>query len=163
MKATLLSLAALVATVLAPATPAEAGGSSASCHGSWPISMAPGISTTARQSTFTSHGETGTITCTGTVNGHGVSGPGTLGVEGALDGTCLTGNGSLTITMTIPTSGGPATFSLPATMTYYGGVGMKFSDAFVGPLTFAVVPTAGNCITEPLTEILQVGEFVLQS
>ncbi|MGH2688537.1 MAG: hypothetical protein ACRDKW_06995, partial [Actinomycetota bacterium] len=67
----------------------------ASCIGSWPVSLTPGLTATPQQSDFTSHGESGNITCSGTVKGHAVTGPGTFGLEGVLQGTCLMGSGTL--------------------------------------------------------------------
>lgn len=135
----------------------------ASCLGSWPVSMTPGLSTTPRESAFTSHGETGTITCAGKVRGHAVTGAGTFGLEGTVNGSCVMGSGSLTISLSIPTTAGRATFRVPATLTYAAGSGVKMSDAFAGPLVWTAVPTAGDCVRAPITEILQIGEFALTS
>jgi hypothetical protein len=125
--------------------------------------MTPGLSTTSRESAFTSHGEIGQITCAGMVKGHAVTGAGTFGLEGILRGTCLKGSGSLTISLSIPTTAGTATFRVPATLMYAAGSGVKMSDAFAGPLVWTAVPTAGDCVRAPITEILQIGEFALMS
>jgi hypothetical protein len=161
MKAFRLSLAALVAALI-PTSQASAAGGTATCQGSWSISMSPGISMSPATSTVTTNGQTGTITCSGTAGGHAINGPGTLGIDGSLEGTCLSGTGALTISITVPTSEGPVSRNFPAVLKYTGTVGTKTSDAFEGPLMWAAIPTSGTCVTTPLTQILQIGRFTLK-
>jgi hypothetical protein len=129
----------------------------------WHVSFSPGVGLTSQKTTATTHGETGTINCVGAINGHDVTGPGTLGLEGVIRGTCLGGTGSATLSLTVATSAGSEKVSFPATITWGPGVGFKFSDSLVGPLTFAFYPTVGDCVTTAATEAVQVGEFVLKS
>ena len=89
--------------------------------------------------------------------------PGTLGQEGVVDGTFLTGTGSGTKSATIPTAAGAQKMSFSFTMIYVPGVGLKSSDALMGPLTFVFYPSVGNGVTEPVTEIAVVAEFALKS
>ncbi len=164
MKVRLLGvLVSLVACSLfaMPVAGAQATGSTAVCVHRWTDSVSPGLTLTGRQVTFTSHGETGTITCIGAVNGHQVTGTGTFGEVGSFQGTCASGFGSATFSFSIPTTAGPAAFSVPVTFTYAAGAGLTSSAVFPG--TFVVVPTAGNCLITPVTTIAVVRVGVLQS
>lgn len=155
MKSFGLGLAATILLVLMPASPALSAAeseSTASCYGTERISFSPGISTTSQEQTFTTHGETGTINCYGRVKGHEVTGPGTFGEDGVLEGTCSGGKGSSIISVTIPTSAGSEKLSLRATFTYGPGYGSKYGDSLMGPLTFVYYPTQGDCVTAPVTE-----------
>ncbi len=144
-----------------PIAGAQGTASTAVCVHRWTDSISPGLTITARQVTFTSHGETGTITCIGQVNGNTVTGTGTFGEVGTFRGTCASGNGSATFSFTVPTTAGPATFSVPVTFTYAAGVGLSSSAVFPG--TFVVVPTAGDCLLTPVSRIAVVRVGVLQS
>jgi hypothetical protein len=110
----------------------------------------PGLSLSPSYLTFTSHGETGSINYVGSVNGHAVTGPGTLGHDGVADGTCLSGTGSAVAMMTIPTTGGSVHMRIPVEFSFVGGVGQKPAGAFPGAFLFH--PTRGDCVTTPLTE-----------
>jgi hypothetical protein len=164
MKSTRLFLAASTLLVLLPAAPVRsASGSIASCHGSWRLTFSPGVGATAQRSAFTSNGESATVTCIGQVRGHAVAGPGSLGEEGWIEGTAVAGSGASSISLTIPTSAGPEKVSFAVTITYGPGIGLKHGDPLLGPLTFVYHPTAGNGLTEPVTEIEFLTEFVLAS
>lgn len=151
----------LVAALLLPmlmAWPAHAqGGTSAVCRIVSPIHFSPGLTLSPRSGTYGSGGETGSITCEGTIYGHSVTGPGSFGFEGHYRaGDCLSHNGSGTSFFTVPTDAGPVhvaggTFresriglNGAARASHAGGI------HFVG--TYVVVPTQGNCITTVLTD-----------
>lgn len=164
MKSFRLGLATLVLLVLMPASPAfSASGSTASCLVMSPLSFSPGIRTASQRVTSTSHGETGTITCVGTVNGHEVMGPGTIGFAGFFDVSCLGGTGHETVSVTIPTSAGPEKLNFPVDETVFPGIGYKSSESLLGPLAFVYYPTEGNCVTSPVTEVAFAGQGVLKS
>jgi hypothetical protein len=155
-----LSVAVLTLPLLAVAPASAATGSTAACSFSLTLTLAPGISgTSSGTSTVTTHGETGTITCAGTVAGKGIDGMGTIGEEGTVDGTCALGSGSTTFSMTIPTASGPVTMRTPATFIYGPGLGYGGGDAFHG--SFQFLPTAGDCITTPVTQIVVLGQHIL--
>lgn len=157
-------LAAVVLLVLMPASPAfGAPESAASCLMRAHESFSPGISITPRRVAATSHGETGTINCVGAVNGHRVTGPGTLGFAGFFDVSCAGGTGYETVSATIPTSAGPQKLTFPVKETVGPGVGYKSSDSLMGPLPFVYYPTEGDCVTSPVTEIFFSGQGVLKS
>lgn len=124
--------------------------STATCVHRWTDSLSPGLTTTPGKAAFTSHGETGTIDCYGEVRGQRVTGTGTFGEEGVFEGTCAFGSSSAVFSFTIPTAGGPAKFEMPVTFTY-AGFGSTSSDVFPG--AFAIIPTAGDCLTTPITKV----------
>ena len=164
MRSFRLVLAALVVFVLIPAAPAfSATESSATCVGTGHISFSPGVGISSQKSTFTTQGQTGALNCVGMVKGSAVTGPGTFGEVGVLEGTVLGGTGSGSMSVIIPTTAGPASLTIPFTMTTGPGFGFKFSDSLAGPLTFLFYPTVGNGITAPVTEIAVVSVFFLKS
>jgi hypothetical protein len=133
---------------------AEVAGPSASravCVAHWTDSVTPGISMTPSVGTFTSNGQTGTITCVGSVAGHAVTGPGTFGEQGTASGTCASGSGTAIFSMTIPTDGGPVTLTMPAAFTFAAGIGFRPTGSFPGGFVFA--PTRGDCVLTPVTQI----------
>ena len=155
---------ALGALSVLPASPASAAGESvAVCQGAWNVSFASGLGTTAKRVAFTTHGESGSFNCVGVVRGNPVTGSGTFGQEGFVEGTVLMGAGTSTISLTIPTSAGPQKLSFQDTFTYFPGIGFKQGGPLVGPLTWVFRPTAGNGVTEPVTEIGVVGEAVIRT
>lgn len=143
-------VALLLAVVLTLPAPARAS-SRAACVASWRDTVSPGITLTPAVGAFTSHGETGTITCVGSVKGHRVTRPGTFGEQGVVRGNCAFGSGSALFSMTIPTSAGAARLQIPAVFTYAGGVGLRPTGIFPGGFVF--YPVRGDCITSPVTEI----------
>lgn len=159
------AIVAAVLAMLVPAPPAQAStGIPATCTASWHIDFDPGIDLTPRTSTFTTHGETGTITCTGRVNGHTVTGPGTTGSDGAYHGTTARGSGNEHLTATIPTTAGPQVLGFITNLTVFPRFGFKESDAFVGGLgAFVFVPTKGNGITNRVEQIFVIALFTLKS
>jgi hypothetical protein len=83
----LMMLLPLVALTVLPATPAGAAGSAAYCFHTWTDTAAPGVSTNPGRSTFTSNGEKWDLLCQGMVRGHEVTGWGTFGEYGFIEGT----------------------------------------------------------------------------
>ena len=153
--ALVLTLLATLGVSTASASPRPARSEDlASCQASdFDITVAPGVGMVYEHGTITSHGQTGTIECRGFVKGHEITGPGTFGEEGVIEGDCSGGKGSSTLSFTVPTTGGPARFSIPVTFTYKPGWGWKSADAFMGPLVFQYYPLKGDCLTEPITEV----------
>jgi hypothetical protein len=142
-----------VSTASASTRPAQSG-HVASCQASdFDITLAPGVGMVYEHGTITSHGQIGKIACRGFVKGHEVTGPGTFGEEGVIEGDCSGGEGSSTLSFTLPTTGGTARLSIPVTFTYKPGWGWKSADAFMGPLVFHYYPLKGDCLTEPITEV----------
>lgn len=164
MKRLSMVLAGAVLAAVVPALPAgSAPASLAWCTGAWHVDIRPGAGMTPGTSAFSTPRGTGTVTCVGKVNGHDVTGTGTAGQDGTLHGTALSGTGSGTKVLEIPTTAGQQVLSVPFRLEYAAGVGLKYGAAFAGPFTFVFYPTAGTGLTEPVTQIGAVAEFVLET
>jgi hypothetical protein len=143
----------LLATMLLPLhpVPVAAAASNASCHHEWTDTISPGVTSTVQRVHFTSNGERWALVCQGTVRGSEVTGPGTFGEEGVLDGSCSTGGGTVNFSFSIPTTAGMQRFHLTFQFRYAGGVGGSSNDAFPG--VFAFSPKTGDCVSSPVTEV----------
>ena len=151
----------VVLALTAASVPAGATFGGAVCSVSGRIHFDPGLGTTSQVVKFTS--SEGKIQCLGSVEGSLATGSGTFREWGVMEGTALAGTGSGVAKTAIPTLGGTKRVSFQTTFTYGPGVGVKQSDALVGPFAFTFVPTSGDGVTSPVTEIAFVGEFALQS
>jgi hypothetical protein len=150
MRRLLMLLPPMLALTVGPATPAGAAGSVAYCFHTWTDTATPGVSTAVARSTFTSNGEKWDLYCQGMVRGHEVTGPGTFGEDGVIEGTCTAGEGKVDFAFTIPTAGGEQKFRLTFPLVYGPGGGVSRTSDFPG--VFAFFPTAGDCQNQPVTE-----------
>lgn len=160
MRRVLMPLAAAALAVL-PMAPAHAGGSIAYCFHTWTDTATPGVSDTPARSRFTSGGEKWDLICQGRVKGHEVTGWGTFGEDGVLEGTCTAGEGKVNFSFTIPTAGGVQKFRLTFPFVYGPGGGTARTSEFPG--VFVFFPTAGDCTNEPVTEFQVVRNATLFS
>ena len=149
----------LVAVLLSTfmAWPAQAqGATSATCSATMLIRISPGLTLVSRPGDITTGGETGSIVCVGTFNGDHVTGPGSFGVDGTLVGSCLADSGSGTYAATVPTDAGLKHFAGRFTESSIGPVGHVDASqpgaVFRGIETF--VPTHGDCVIAPATEVV---------
>jgi hypothetical protein len=145
-----LMLLPMLGLTVAPATPAGAAGSVAYCFHTWTDTVTPGVSTTVARSTFTSNGEKWDLYCQGLVRGREVTGPGTFGEDGVIEGTCTAGQGKVNFSFTIPAAGGDQKFRLTFRFVYGPGGGTSQTTDFPG--VFVFFPTAGDCQNQPVTE-----------
>lgn len=159
----LLLCAGALAAIVPPlhGGPVAAAGSSAVCVHRRTDTVTPGTATTTRRAVFTSHGETGTIRCTGTVLGRDVTGPGSFGEDGVVVASCTSGRGQALFSITLPTSGGPVHLRVPVTLSFGPGAGQTSSTDFPG--AFVIRPVRGDCVTTPVTEIEVTRTGVLRS
>jgi hypothetical protein len=157
----LMLLFPLVALTLMPASPAEAASSAAYCFHTWTDTAAPGVSTNPNRSTFTSNGEKWDLLCQGMVRGHEVTGRGTFGEYGFIEGTCSAGWGEVHFNFTIPTTAGEQRFHLNFPFYYGPGGGTAQTTDFPG--VFVFFPTAGDCTNAPVTEFKVVRNATLFS
>src|SRR2546423_11350770 len=103
-----LVMALLAALVTAPAGAGAAGPAGAQTHCTFTstIRLTPGLSVVPSSGTFTSGGETGTVSCDGPVRGIVPTRRGTLGVEGRYGtkhpDTCFGGGGRGRLSFTLP-------------------------------------------------------------
>src|ERR1700722_6486218 len=97
------------------ALPAEAeGAQTADCLITVSIHLTPGVTLVPRSGIESSEGERGTISCTGSLDGHRITGPGTFGWQGNFTQiTCLFDGRPLaaTYSLTVPTDAGIMHFS----------------------------------------------------
>jgi hypothetical protein len=161
-----LSVLGLLGWQLVPARADQSGG--AVCTFVANDQISPGLSLTpSTGGTVTTNGETGRIDCVGSVEGKQVTGPGTWGVNhsygpGPLGNpTCLQSSGSGTYFYTVPTLQGSVHVVGIFTYTALGPGGTFSGKASTTSMsgTFQFVPTAGNCLTDPVTAILIAGAF----
>lgn len=148
------ALAALAGVALLAATPAHAtGATSAVCVTQFIGTISPGLGFTPSSGTETTHGETGSITCVGTLAGARITGPGTAGFDLTYTAsTCAAQSSAGTVRVTIPTTAGNrhvvAALTVRSTALalrvearsedhHYSGVGV-------------VIPLQGNCFFTPM-------------
>jgi len=156
----LLAIAALI-LLPSPAHADDEAGSVAYCTHRWTDTASPGIGTSPDTSNFTSNGEKWPLVCEGLVRGFPVTGPGTFGESGTIDGACAAGGGEVNFSFTIPTTAGEQKFRLKFTFVYGPGGGTSRTDEFPG--VFAFYPTKGDCLNAPVTEFKVVRTAVLFS
>jgi hypothetical protein len=139
----------------------EDSGSVAYCSHAWSDTADPGIEATPGTSHFTSNGEKWPLICEGTVRGARVTGRGTFGEYGTIDGACAAGSGKVNFFFTIPTSAGFQRFRLSFDFTYGPGGATSESNDFPGAFVF--YPRKGDCWGAPVTEFDVVRSGVLFS
>jgi len=170
MKRRRCGLTALLAAVLSVggfALPAQSQEGGTPCRFEVDAALSPGLSRTPSSGTFTSGGETGTISCDGAVNGEQPAGVGTLGTDGryGLAGrgdSCSSdrGMGDGTIKFTVPTASGSQHVDDPFTMTYTLE-GHRVEGKFTGQRfsgTVEITAARGDCFFDPITRVHLSGE-----
>jgi hypothetical protein len=101
--------------------------------------------------------EGGWISCTGTLQGKRITGPGTFSNDGRLDNAnCLVDHSLGTYRFTVPTDGGPlsvqGTYDLVRTGLTFNVIAEQ--PGAIGSGSGIVVPIKGDCVVTPLTEAL---------
>lgn len=134
------------------AAPAQ-GRTNAVCSTRQDVNLRPGAGPTPSSGTFDTGGETGSIICTGTFNGHRVTGPGSFGNEGTYTGICILGATSGRYFITVPTDAGPMHFA-PTYASTFAAVGLDDgSQPGIRWTGFEVALfTHGDCVTAPVTK-----------
>jgi hypothetical protein len=148
------SAAALLLAV--PATPASAAPvADLNCTMTVTTDIHPATTPRLHHQSFTSHGLTGTATCTGTVNGQPVTGTGRFLTNGHVVSNCTESNGTANFVLKIPTTSGTQTVAGHYTITFTAATGVITNT---GDLTgHSVVTSAvGDCVTTPLTRTTEV-------
>lgn len=152
------------------AAPAPPSGRPTECRFEAEFTIAPGLGLVPSSGTFTSGGERGRLACDGPVAGRAPAGAGTFGAGGryGVDGPdgCLTGDGHVLQSFTLPTAEGPYHFTNDARFTWRpeprrsGNPAAPFALAtgrFDGPRmsgTLEIVPVEGDCVSAPATRVL---------
>src|SRR4051812_8009052 len=151
----LISAVVVLSSSLLTIGPVALGADGAPCSAEVDLSVAPGLSNSPSSGTWTTNGETGSITCTGRLGGYEITGPGTIGGEGRYGSrdpaTCRGGEAEGPHFISIPTSGGIQHIRNDHVATYgplkgdgpYGGEfrGTRFSG------TFQARPVKGDCVS----------------
>jgi hypothetical protein len=148
-----LSLLALAAAApFVPATQASAAAPVANLNCTFTVTqdLHPGLSPAPQHVAITSHGLTGTATCTGTVGGQPVTGTGRLNIKAQATVTnCTEATGAGSFVLKIPTASGTKTVAGRFTFTSTGGVSTISGD-LTG--TSTTLSTVGDCFTTPITQ-----------
>ena len=162
---TLGVLAALAPAVLFAAAPAQAARStSAVCLVRFTATITPGFSLTPGPGTFTTGGETGSMSCIGKIGGDRVTGRGSVGVdETYTGGSCTSHVGTGTVSITIPTTAGVKHVVGDLTVRRTALVvrpEVRFPNARFSSIGVSI-PRQGNCVATPLQKALVVLAGVL--
>lgn len=153
---TVLVVAALAAMLAFPAAAQAAGGMKGSCSLAFTEQFGSGFTLTPSSGPQSLVGTSPAI-CTGTINGHEITGPGTIRNDGAYhNSTCLLDNASGRTWFTFPTEGGPVALEGTFSVARVGFVLLVEAELAGSRGTgFAlVVPTKGECLLNPITEAL---------
>jgi hypothetical protein len=160
MKLRALLVAGLALALLAPVGRVEAQPKT-NCEAKADFDFKPGFWRDGNSGTWTTNGETGTVTCDGPVNGKKPTGPGTYGAYGNY-GTkdpdnCSNAEGVFHNSITVPTADGPQTVTNQGDWVVgaFRGNG-AFGGAFTGETadgTFDGTPKQGDCVTTPMTKM----------
>lgn len=152
------ALAAAAAAAALGAAPAPASiATNAVCTARFVATITPGFTMAPSSETLTTNGETGSLICVGSIDGHGVTGPGAMGfVETDTGGTCRGHVGTGTLSITLPTSAGVEHIA--------GTLGVKRTALIVRAevrapeLHFSGVGLVafrqGNCFLTPLRQVM---------
>lgn len=160
MRLRMLLVATLALTLLAPVGRVEAD-QKTNCEARADFEFRPGFWREGNAGTFTTGGETGTVTCDGPVNGKMPTGPGTYGAYGDY-GTedpdnCSNAEGTYHNSITVPTADGPQKVANQG--NWIVGVfrgGGAFGGEFSGETadgTFEATAKEGDCVTKPMTRL----------
>ena len=153
-----VAVAGLVITALAAANAAATPVTSATCVGVLSVQFTPGFTSLPGSGLGSSGGETGKMTCLGTLNGKPITAPGTFGVQESYTtgAACLTDQSSGRVPVTFPTTGGPVSMT-GVVQAHRVGL-LEFIDVEFPGSTFTgiavIVPTQGDCLIMPLTRAL---------
>jgi hypothetical protein len=155
------ALALAFLSLIAPSSAAARG----ECSFSIDFTASPGLTMTPSTGTYTSGGPTGTIICLGTIDGQQITGPGRLGFEGTYGeedrgNTCAAGTGRGTLTIKVPTRDGVKRLSGHWRFEFLGAAATLTSRFFSGTFTF--LPTAGDCLTAPVSSGMALGQGQLR-
>ena len=142
---------AMIGALALPSSAEAATSSQALCVAQLRDALSPGVTLSPTTASYTSGGETGSLLCLGSVNGYHVTGAGTIGDSGTVKGSCVTGSVSGALSMTIPTTGGAVALRVPVEAMFAAGIGQRQSEMFPG--SFIFVPTRGDCVITPVSEI----------
>lgn len=158
-----VAAAAVLVAVGIPAASATTSSSQQSlnavCSATIPLNISPGLFALKHsQGTNQSFGETGTLNCTGKLDGHRIAGPGTVGFAGHYGGTCnaTTGVGKWSFSLPVDDNGVTRVIHHAGA---YDSPGVSLAIVFNGKFetgrltgTGLVTPVQGDCLAQPMTK-----------
>jgi hypothetical protein len=152
----IVTILAILIGIAASSAPAQAAGAtSATCTSLFTITITPGWSMTPTSGTVTTHGETGSVTCVGKIDGQSVSGAGTIGIDETYTNvTCPSSIITGVIRLTIPTTAGIKHMEGALRVRRIGLVVQPeadFPSAHFSGIGVAT-PTKGTCFLTPLKQ-----------
>lgn len=156
-----ITLAALAVLVLPqPASRAASGAeTSANCTFLFTERFSPGFTLAASSGNQDSAAESGTVHCSGTVNGQRLTGPGTFWNSGRYtDSTCLIDSAAGRYFLTAQTDTGTVQMDGSFAVERLGTL-LKVtteSPTLRGEGSALVIPTKGECVFTPITEAFAV-------
>lgn len=151
-------------------TSAVRADSGTTCTVENPVDLTPGLSLLEGSTGTFDNQSRATVSCDGPVHGITPTGPGKMLDKGAYgtkdpDDCVHGGEGTGAYTMTLPTAKGTKTVVLPfalefaAPSTNGGLVGVHTrGDGFTGE--FGAIPSAGDCVSAPVTQVMVTGKIV---
>jgi hypothetical protein len=145
------ALPIVTALLIVAAAPSNAAGPSANldCTITFTSDINPPITPAGGPHSSTSHGLTGTASCTGTVDGQQVTGTGTLALNSHGTGDCVSGSGDGNFVLKIATTGGTKTVTGLFHFDYGPGItGSRFTGDLSG--TGTTIAADGDCVSTPL-------------
>lgn len=148
----LIALAAAVPRVTAAPASADAPAANLNCTITVVTGVHPGVTPQFQHLAVTSNGLTGAATCTGTVGGQQVTGPGSFGIYIQLLSDCTMATGAGTFVLQVVTDSGLQT------------VAGRFAVDESAPVpntgdmtgTSKIIAAVGNCSTIPITQVTSV-------
>lgn len=151
-------LASLVIAAFAVADAQAAPATSATCTGLLTINLTPGFTATPGSGSATSGGQTGTMTCLGTLDGHRITGLGSFGAQETYTtgAGCLTDTSSGQVSATFPTTAGPVSIVgalLARRLGLIESIEIAFPRSHFSGIAVDV-PTIGTCLLSPLQQVL---------
>jgi hypothetical protein len=152
------ALATLAAGALLGTTSAQASGTtSAVCSPQLSVTINPGFRVAPSSGTISSGGETGSLICSGDIEGHRVTGPGTVGLdETYASGDCLSHVATGTVRVSVPTTAG-VVHLVGAATSHRTALALVAEAQFPGASYSGVgvaLPTQGDCVLTPMRQAL---------
>lgn len=138
---------------LVPAHPAHATDDFEFCTLDFEVTISPGLVPAPTTATYTTGGDTGTITCRGVGPERQVTRVGRMaasGVAGLFGGaTCDVGIGGGTLSFALPTADGQTRMTSDYAFSWAGPAGDLTGNTMSG--SFELTAVVGDCLTAPVT------------
>jgi len=148
-----LALFTVLLGALVPTGSAQATNDLALCTLDYEVAIAPGLVPVPTTATYTTDGDTGTVSCQSLAGGNRGTRVGRLAASGVIGlfggATCTEGIGGGTFSFTFPAADGPTRMTSDYAFSWAGPTGDLNGSAMSG--TFELAAVAGNCVTAAIT------------